>query len=201
MKNYEIKTATADYTGGGIYIYYGELENGLFFRTCDEWDSISICNSDTSDENADYMDFYEVHQVTELVENEYKIFWDNMLNWILEKQPDGNYSNEELEKRFYNLELMIEPQPKQSTHERIVALEQEILRLRRIEELEDFLNHMQNTFDVLMGESCTNDSVDTFYRMPFTITFNGKTIEIDNGADTFQEIEYTIKRELDELTE
>ncbi len=88
-----------------------------------------------------------------------------------------------------------------TTQERIKNLEIELLRLKRIEELENFKNHMQNTFDVLMGDGCTDASCTLFYNMPFTITFNGKTIEISNGADTFQEIEYTIQRELDELAE
>ena len=30
MENYKIKTATALYTGGGIYVYYGLLESGLY---------------------------------------------------------------------------------------------------------------------------------------------------------------------------
>lgn len=86
-----------------------------------------------------------------------------------------------------------------TTHERIKNLEMEICRLKRIEELENFKNHMQNTFNVLMGDGATNESCDLFYNMPFTISFNGKTIVIDNGADTFQEIEYTVQRELDEM--
>ena len=57
----KIKNATAIYTGGGIYIYYGQLENGLFFRACDGWDFIELCDSDTSTEEADYYEFYEEH--------------------------------------------------------------------------------------------------------------------------------------------
>lgn len=84
---------------------------------------------------------------------------------------------------------------------KIKDLEQELLRLRRLEELQEFKEHMTNTFNVLMGDGCTDETVTTFYNMPFTITFNGKTIQIDNGADTFQEIEYTILREIGELEE
>lgn len=88
-----------------------------------------------------------------------------------------------------------------TTHERIEKLETELYRLKRQEELENFLEHMQNTFNVLMGDGANDETVTTFYHMNFTISFNGKTIAIDNGADAFQEIEYTIMRELEELME
>ena len=40
MENYKIANATAIYTGGGIYIYHGKVENGNYFRACDEWECI-----------------------------------------------------------------------------------------------------------------------------------------------------------------
>ena len=40
-----INFATAQYTGGGIYIYYGQLENGYYFRADDCEDFIEICFS------------------------------------------------------------------------------------------------------------------------------------------------------------
>lgn len=194
MKNYEIKNATAIYTGGGIYIYYGQLSNGLWFRTWDENESICICNSDTSVEEADYGEFYDEHMIEELINHKYKSFFNTMLQWIIDNDKHGNYLASDLQARMIKEEIT-------TTAERIRKLEQELLRLKRIEELETFLNHMRNTFDVLMGNGCTDESVNTFYNMQFTITFNNKTITIDNGADTFQEIEYTIQREIDELNE
>ena len=195
MTNYTIKTATADYTGGGIYIYYGELENGLYFRTADEWQSISICDADTSTEDADYSEFFELHQIDELQNEDYKRFFNNMLVWINNNRPSGNYNIGELEQR------VILNEPQQTTREQIEELENKLRKLKRIDELESFLNHMQTTFNNLMGDDCTSETVDRFYNMPFTISFNGKTIRIDNGADAFQEIESTIERELDEITE
>ena len=60
---------------------------------------------------------------------------------------------------------------------------------------------MDKTFSELMGDDATNETCTRFYNMSFTVTFNGKTIELYNGAETYQEIESTIQRELDELTE
>ena len=96
----EIKNAMATYTGGGIYIYYGQLVDGTFFRTGDCEDFIEICNADTSKEDADYCEFYEVHRVKTLNGEEYKVFWNEMLLWIIENKPEGNYQTYELEKRM-----------------------------------------------------------------------------------------------------
>lgn len=195
MSKYTIKNATAIYTGGGIYIYHGELENGLYFRTADEWNSISICNTDTSTEDADYSEFYDKNQVDELQGDDYKKFFNNMLVWINNNKPNGNYNLGELERR------VILDKPQLTTQERIKELESELLRLKRVEQLETFLNHMSDTFDRFMGDNCTDSSVKYFYNMSFTIHFNNKSIELYNCAETFQEIESTIQRELDELTE
>ena len=96
----KIKKATAIYTGGGIYIYYGELENDLFFRACDDWDWISICDSDTSTEEADYYEFYEEHETGSITGEEYKKLWNELLLWIIHNKPKGNYSSYELEGRL-----------------------------------------------------------------------------------------------------
>ena len=101
MKNYTIKTATADYTGGGIYIYYGELENGLYFRTADMWEYIAICDADTSTEEADYTEFYEEHEVSDICGCDYENLFNEIILWILHNTPEGNYSIDELESRMY----------------------------------------------------------------------------------------------------
>jgi uncharacterized HAD superfamily protein len=96
----KIQNATAIYTGGNIYIYYGQLENGLFFRACDDWDFIELCNADTSTEEADYHEFYEEHSIGTLTGKEYETFWNEMLLWIIHNAPDGNYIDYDLEKRI-----------------------------------------------------------------------------------------------------
>lgn len=101
--SYTIKNAVAEYTGGGIYIYYGELENGLFFRACDDWESIEICNADTSTEEADYYEFYKEHTIESLGGSEYELFWNNLLMWIIHNAPNGNYSADELEQRILTI--------------------------------------------------------------------------------------------------
>lgn len=105
MKNYKIKTATACYTGGDIYIYYGQLENGLYWRAADTWDIIWICDQDTGTEEASWYEFYEQHTIEEITSpSKFKAFWNAMLRHILEKKPTHdewcNYSDDELTSRM-----------------------------------------------------------------------------------------------------
>ena len=100
MKNYEIKNATAEYTGGGIYIYCGQLENGLFFRACDGWECISICDEDTSSDEADYNEFYEIHEIESITDDLYISLFNNILNWIISNKPRGNYLTYDLKNRI-----------------------------------------------------------------------------------------------------
>ena len=97
---YQIETATAIYTGGGIYIYRGKLKNGLYFSSCDTWESVVFCNADTYTDEADYMEFYEQHQVEEITGKEYELFFNKMLKWIIKNEPDGNYMSPDLERRI-----------------------------------------------------------------------------------------------------
>lgn len=104
----KIKSATAIYTGGGIYIYYGELDNGTYFRTSDTDDCIEICDADTSVDEADYIEFYEEHRIKTAIDNQYKIFFNKMLTWIIENKPEGNYSVEELNNRIIKTKRGVE---------------------------------------------------------------------------------------------
>lgn len=100
----EIRTASAVYTGGGIYIYYGQLTNGLYFRTWDDWDAIYICDSDTAAEEADYGDFFDNHTVETITGEDFAHFWNAMLTHIIEGGPthgeSDNYATEDLKLRF-----------------------------------------------------------------------------------------------------
>ena len=94
MEKHRIRTATACYTGGNIYIYYGQLESGLYFRTFDDSETIYICDSNTEAEEADYSEFYDSHTVEELTGDDFTEFWNTMLSHILNKgEALGEWSN------------------------------------------------------------------------------------------------------------
>lgn len=102
MEKYKIKSATACYTGGGIYIYWGQLENGLYWRAADGYEMIYICNADTSADNeeADYQEFYDAHTVKELYNDEFTAFWNEMLARIINSKDRENWCPEELTARL-----------------------------------------------------------------------------------------------------
>ncbi len=146
MTNYTIKTATAIYTGGGIYIYYGELENGLYFRACDDWKEISICNADTSTDDAEYDDFYTEHEIESLNDIKFEEFFNTMLLWIIHNNPDGNYNLGELEERMIQyVETDIEIEPAQTMAKAI----QERVKQEKFEQL---LKHQLSSIQSCMSE-------------------------------------------------
>ena len=104
MTKYKIKSATACYTGGGIYIFYGQLESGLFFRAWDECEAAYICDTDTSTEEAEYAEFYEQHAVQEITGEAFEIFWNQILSHIIGGGPAfdkwSNYLKSDLEERM-----------------------------------------------------------------------------------------------------
>ena len=98
----KIKKATACYTGGGIYVYWGQLENGDYFRACDDWDLIWICDQYTSIENEDanWAEFYDEHTIEELHDDYFVIFWNAMIDHIIKNDTNGNWCKAELEHRI-----------------------------------------------------------------------------------------------------
>ena len=104
MEKYRIKSATACYTGGGIYSYYGKLESGYFWKTFDEWESVIICTQDTSTEESDFLEWQERYTVEELTGDDFKAFWNAMIAHILKGGKAygiwSNYQATDLERRI-----------------------------------------------------------------------------------------------------
>lgn len=83
----------------------------------------------------------------------------------------------------------------------ILALQIEIRKEEQSEylkQLKAFQDHMTTSFEVLMGDACTNESVDVFYNSDFTLTFRGKSVTLYNGAEVFQSLEDVIQAEIDD---
>lgn len=83
----------------------------------------------------------------------------------------------------------------------IAELENQIMYLKRriyIDQVKAFRRHMSEAFEELMGDDCTDDSVDSFYTSEFKINWRGKTITLQNGAEVFQGIEWVIDTEIED---
>ena len=69
-----------------------------------------------------------------------------------------------------------------------------------VKQLKEFKEYMNACFLVLMDYG-DEFSVNEFYTSRFEITFRGKTVKLENGADVFQAIEEIVQNETDENEE
>lgn len=103
-----VEWANAEYTGGGLYAYIGKLKNGNYFMAADDWNSNKGCfvyemdsevvfDTFTEDNPAPWSnEWMDKHTIATHGIEAFK----HMLEWIIINEPNGNYSKEELERRF-----------------------------------------------------------------------------------------------------
>ena len=95
-----IKTANAVYTGGNIWLFYGETTDGSFFLTDDYGCTLLLNESPEDMDKSLYPDWQEEHKIRELFDSERVDFCNALLTW-LEKEATsaqrGGITNEELE--------------------------------------------------------------------------------------------------------
>lgn len=98
-----IKKVTAEYTGGGIYCYYGTLEEpNTWLLTSDDWSSVLLLDADPlHTEEAFDISWQQEHTIAEIIDEEFDEFRQTMIEWILANKPTGNYSIYEMETRLY----------------------------------------------------------------------------------------------------
>lgn len=94
-----IKSANACYTGGGIYAYVAELENGNYFMAADDWEGGIEVNTriDYFEDEIWNEDWINTHSVGDFIGIE---CIHNIIEWILTNKPIGNYCDSELEMRL-----------------------------------------------------------------------------------------------------
>ncbi len=97
-----IASATAWYTGGGIYIYTGMTDAGDYFMTNDEAeDYVGFYNADASNlDESDYEEWQNAHRIGEYSGQDARNFYKEILRWVIENHPYGNYAEGELENRL-----------------------------------------------------------------------------------------------------
>ena len=95
----KIKEAFAVYTGGNIWLFYGQLENGSYFLT-DDYGWTQILNADPSDlEESTYQEWQDEHLIKELSDKvDLMYFLEDLLNY-LRNHPDncGGMTEDEIE--------------------------------------------------------------------------------------------------------
>ena len=104
----KIIKATATYTGGGIYIYTGQLDNGDFFMSNDDFMVyVEFYDADPYEELDEACGeiWQHTHSVGEYSGQKAVDFMISVLKWIIQHQqrPEGNYSVGEIEDRLSKL--------------------------------------------------------------------------------------------------
>lgn len=93
----KIISANAEYTGGGIYIYWAKTNEGTFLQGSSEWDALYEVDSDPNlDEESGYIEWQEEHNIRVYEDEEYFELIQELLRWILDNSPRGNYSSGEI---------------------------------------------------------------------------------------------------------
>jgi len=92
MANKKVIRATADYTGGGIYILTGALQDGTFFMADSPY-CVDIYDADPEKAGDDAFTnkWHEAHSVTGYVGPIVDRIIGEALAWLEDNAPGGNY--------------------------------------------------------------------------------------------------------------
>lgn len=84
-----VETAYAEYTGGGIWIFYGKFWNGTYFLTDDHgW--TRLLTADPSDlEVSTFEEWQQEHLIRDLKGDELKSFLKDLVDYLLTKEVDS----------------------------------------------------------------------------------------------------------------
>lgn len=93
------------YTGGNIYCFLGQIDDHTWFFASDADYDVVILNADpwlaidpdSGEQLCWFPDWQEEHLIEYLDEQGSIDFFKDMLNWVKENEPDGNYLMSELE--------------------------------------------------------------------------------------------------------
>lgn len=99
MENAKIKNGVAVYTGGGIWLFYGDLENSFHFLTDDNGCTLILDESAEDFDESLYTEWQEAHKIKELEGESRILFVDELLDYLL-KLPyleRGCITDEEIE--------------------------------------------------------------------------------------------------------
>ncbi len=102
----QIKTAEAVYTGGGIYIFHGGLEDGTFFLV-DDNGCVEILDESAEDFDVSlYIEWIEKHRVVDGLEESDRIDFCNQLCDYLKEHDNGMTEYEvEVQRKWFSQPL------------------------------------------------------------------------------------------------
>lgn len=100
--------ANATYTGGGIYQYTGQFDNGNYFQTWTDYEDyiqeLDVNPEENWDDNDDE-EWQNEHMVAEHYGSEAIKILREAMRYIIDNQPTGNYSVEEIKNALWKMKL------------------------------------------------------------------------------------------------
>jgi len=94
-----VTRATAEYTGGGCYLYTGEAFGGLYFMAAKEWGDYVLILDANPEENLDEStteEWQNKHRWSEMCGVDAEEFLAEVFDYIITYAPDGNYSTQDI---------------------------------------------------------------------------------------------------------
>ena len=98
-----VGSAYAEYTGGGIWIFYGKFWNGTYFLT-DDYGCTRLLTADPSDlEVSTFEEWQQEHLIRDLDGDERKSFLRDLTDYLLKQEEDSIHRHglTEMEINFY----------------------------------------------------------------------------------------------------
>lgn len=94
--------ATAEYTGGGVYILYGKTATGSYWMggLDDMIYSIELDADPTATEESGYPEWQETHKIKDYPTEDALKHIEAALKYILANKPKGNYAPGEIKTRL-----------------------------------------------------------------------------------------------------
>ena len=86
------------YSGGGIYIFFGNIDNKRFFIADTNCNDVRIVNKNPIDtEESLEIEWQEKHFIEDLEPDASKKFMKEITDWIIKNNPKGNYITSDIE--------------------------------------------------------------------------------------------------------
>ena len=94
----KIKKATAVYTGGGIWLFYGKIKNGNYFLMDDNGYVVILNKNPKNLDESTYEEWQKLHMVEELVGEKRIKFANKVLDYLIDNPKHrGGMVKEEIE--------------------------------------------------------------------------------------------------------
>lgn len=136
LKGVKFVSVDPEYTGGGIYVFTGELTDGNFFMADTSFYDVRIVDADpsipadmsddevwekygiTRDEDAwASVEWQEEHLVEDLIPDKAVAFFKEMLKWVKKNKPNGNYCEQDMDFFREDLESILKIEDKRREEE------------------------------------------------------------------------------------